>query len=70
MDNCHIFNIFTLSLSESSIIIRERKEVFIMNNLFKKAIAEVIGTFVLVFFACGVAALTGGELVSTSFAFA
>lgn len=69
MDNCHIFNIFALSLSESSIIIRERKEVFIMNNLFKKAIAEVIGTFVLVFFACGVAALTGGELVSTSFAF-
>ena len=35
----------------------------------KKAAAECLGTFVLVFFACGVAALTGGELVSTSLAF-
>ena len=40
-----------------------------MNNLLKKAIAEVIGTFVLVFVACGVAAATGGELVATSLAF-
>lgn len=40
-----------------------------MKDLFKKAIAECLGTFVLVFFACGVAALTGGELVSTSLAF-
>lgn len=29
-----------------------------MNNLVKKAIAECIGTFVLVFFACGTAAVT------------
>lgn len=40
-----------------------------MNNLIKKAIAECLGTFVLVFVACGVALATGGELVSTSFAF-
>ncbi len=40
-----------------------------MKDLLKKAVAEVIGTFVLVFVACGVAALTGGELVSTSLAF-
>ncbi|MCR5505418.1 MAG: aquaporin [Bacilli bacterium] len=40
-----------------------------MNNLLKKAVAEVIGTFVLVFFACGVAALTGGNLVPTALAF-
>ena len=37
--------------------------------LFKKACAEFIGTFVLVFVACGVAAYTGGKLVSTSLAF-
>ena len=37
--------------------------------LFKKACAEFIGTFVLVLVACGVAAATGGELVSTSLAF-
>ena len=36
--------------------------------LFKKCLAEFIGTFVLVFFACGVAALTG-NLVATSLAF-
>ena len=40
-----------------------------MNNLFKKAIAECIGTFTLVFVACGVAALTGGNLVGTALAF-
>jgi len=40
-----------------------------MNSLLKKAIAECIGTFVLVFVACGVAALTGGTLVGTSLAF-
>ena len=40
-----------------------------MKELLKKAVAEVIGTFVLVFFACGVAAFTGGELVATSLAF-
>ena len=40
-----------------------------MNSLLKKAIAECFGTFVLVFAACGVALFTGGELVSTSFAF-
>ncbi len=35
----------------------------------KVLLAECLGTFVLVFFACGVAALTGGELVATSLAF-
>ena len=38
-------------------------------NTFKKAVAEFIGTFVLVFAACGVAGATGGELVATSLAF-
>lgn len=37
--------------------------------LLKKGIAEAIGTFVLVFFACGVAALTGGDLVATALTF-
>ncbi|MBQ7173038.1 MAG: aquaporin [Clostridia bacterium] len=37
--------------------------------MFKKALAEFIGTFVLVFAACGVAGATGGELVATSLAF-
>lgn len=40
-----------------------------MNSLVKKAIAEFIGTFVLVFAACGVAAYTAGSLVATSLAF-
>ena len=40
-----------------------------MNKLCKSAIAEFIGTFVLVFVACGVAALTGGDIVATSLAF-
>lgn len=46
-----------------------------MNTLLKKAIAEAIGTFVLVFFACGTAAYTCGVLgpelgtVATSLAF-
>lgn len=40
-----------------------------MNDLMKKAIAECVGTFVLVFVACGVAAATGGSLVATSLAF-
>ena len=38
-------------------------------ELFKKACAEFVGTFVLVFVACGVAAATGGDLVATSLAF-
>lgn len=38
-------------------------------DLLRKGIAEAIGTFILVFFACGVAALTGGNLVATSLAF-
>ncbi len=38
-------------------------------SLFKKACAEFIGTFVLVFAACGVAAATGGSLVATALAF-
>ena len=37
--------------------------------MFKKALAEFIGTFVLVFVACGVAALTKGDLVPTALAF-
>ena len=37
--------------------------------MFKKALAEFIGTFVLVFAACGVAGATGGSLVATSMAF-
>lgn len=40
-----------------------------MNDLFKKSAAEFVGTFVLVFFACGVAAFTGGELVPTALTF-
>ena len=40
-----------------------------MISLPKKALAEGIGTFVLVFAACGVAGATGGSLVATSLAF-
>ena len=40
-----------------------------MTDLWKKAVAECIGTFVLVFVACGVAGATGGSLVATSLAF-
>ena len=40
-----------------------------MNDLLKKALAEFIGTFTLVFVACGVAGATGGSLVATSLAF-
>lgn len=40
-----------------------------MKELLKKALAEFIGTFTLVFVACGVAAATGGSLVATSLAF-
>ena len=40
-----------------------------MKDLLKKATAEFIGTFVLVFIACGVAAATDGDLVATSLAF-
>jgi len=40
-----------------------------MNDLLKKAIAECIGTFTLVFIACGVAGATNGDLVATSLAF-
>ena len=40
-----------------------------MKELWKKALAECIGTFVLVFVACGVAGATGGNLVATSLAF-
>ena len=35
----------------------------------KKYIAEVIGTFTLVFFGCGIAVVSGGNLVATSLAF-
>ena len=37
--------------------------------MLKKCLAEFIGTFVLVFCACGVAAYTHGNLVATSLAF-
>lgn len=40
-----------------------------MKELLKKALAEFIGTFVLVFVACGVAGATNGSLVATSLAF-
>lgn len=40
-----------------------------MKVLFKKLVAECIGTFVLVFCACGVAAATQGSLVATSLTF-
>lgn len=40
-----------------------------MKELWKKAVAECIGTFVLVFVACGVAGATGGSLVATSLSF-
>ena len=40
-----------------------------MKPLLKKSIAECLGTFVLVFCACGVAALTGGSIVPTALAF-
>lgn len=39
------------------------------SDLIKKGVAELVGTFVLVVFACGVAQLTGGELVPTALAF-
>ena len=39
------------------------------SKLLKACIAECLGTFVLVFFACGVAALTHGSLVATALAF-
>ena len=38
-------------------------------NLIKKGVAEFIGTFVLVFFACGVAGVTHGDLVPTALSF-
>ena len=37
--------------------------------MLKKCLAEFIGTFVLVFCACGVAAITNGSLVATALAF-
>ena len=40
-----------------------------MKELLKKGVAEFIGTLVLVFVACGVAAATNGDLVATSLAF-
>lgn len=40
-----------------------------MKDLIKKLVAECIGTFILVFCACGVAAATAGSLVATSLAF-
>lgn len=47
----------------------ELQEGKTVKDLLKKAFAELIGTFVLVFVACGVAGITGGELVATSLAF-
>ena len=40
-----------------------------MNDLFKKMVAEFIGTAVLCFAACGVAVVTGASPVATSLAF-
>lgn len=38
-------------------------------ELLKKCVAELIGTAVLVFMACGVAVITGAETIATSLAF-
>jgi aquaporin Z len=38
-------------------------------QLLKKGLAEALGTFVLVFFACGTAILSGGDLVATALSF-
>ena len=35
----------------------------------KKYISELLGTFVLVLFGCGIAVISGGNLVATSLAF-
>lgn len=40
-----------------------------MKELLKKGLAECLGTFTLVFIACGVAALTKGDLVPTALSF-
>lgn len=40
-----------------------------MSKELKKYIAEFIGTAILVLFGCGTAAITGGELIPTAFAF-
>lgn len=40
-----------------------------MNQLIRRCIAECIGTFVLIFCSCGVAAVTGGNLVATALTF-
>ncbi len=40
-----------------------------MNNLMKKAIAECLGTFVLVMIACGTAVVTNVNVVATALAF-
>ncbi|MEG1520770.1 MAG: aquaporin, partial [Clostridia bacterium] len=40
-----------------------------MYCLGKKALAEFIGTFVLVFFACGTAIVTGANVVATALSF-
>ena len=40
-----------------------------MSALLKKAIAECVGTFVLVFFACGTAIVTDADVVATALAF-
>ena len=40
-----------------------------MDATIKAAIAELIGTFVLVFFGVGTAVFTGGDLVATALAF-
>ncbi|MBR5113069.1 MAG: aquaporin, partial [Clostridia bacterium] len=37
-----------------------------MNSLLKKAIAECIGTFVLVFFSVGTAVVSHGDYVATA----
>lgn len=40
-----------------------------MNTKTQKYIAEVLGTFILVFFGCGTAMVTGANVVATSLAF-
>lgn len=40
-----------------------------MNTRTQKYVAEIIGTFILVFFGCGTAMVTGANVVATSLAF-
>ena len=51
-----------------SFTINQSQAIF-MNSSTRKYIAELIGTFVLVFYDVGAAIFTGGDLVATALAF-